>query len=99
MCLRLLQLLSAPNVLHDLHGLSGEAAPRRPVLSRVLPERTVRLLYLLAMERGFLDAMLDKAVVQPFLDLARRLSRMDARLCGAVLAAPAPEPEFGAGDE
>lgn len=99
MCLRLLQLLSAPNVLHDLHGLSDDAAPRRPVLSRVLPERTVRRLYLFAMERGFLDTMLDKAVVQPFLGLARRLSRMDARLCGAVLASPAPEPEFGAGDE
>jgi NAD(P)H-quinone oxidoreductase subunit 5 len=99
MCLRLLQLLSAPNVLHDLHSLSGDATRRRPWLSRMLPERQARRLYLFALERGFLDTLLDQAVVHPFLNLARRMSQVDARLCGAVLAASTPPADAGAGDE
>ncbi|HET9783717.1 MAG TPA: proton-conducting transporter membrane subunit [Terriglobales bacterium] len=98
MCLRLLQLLSAPNVLHDLHGLSGNATRRRPWLSRMLPERYGRRIYLFALERGFLDSLLDQAVVHPLLNAARRLSRVDARLCGAVLAASTP-PADGGEDE
>jgi NAD(P)H-quinone oxidoreductase subunit 5 len=76
---RLLQFLSAPNVLHDLHGMEvGEGhSPPRP-------------LFLFALERGFLDNMLDRVVVEPFTGLARQLTRLDRWLSGALLPAAAP---------
>ena len=58
-CFRLLQFLSAPNVLHDLHGLEnafgGRPATRDGAIDRLAPERLRRRLYLAAIERGFLD--------------------------------------------
>jgi NAD(P)H-quinone oxidoreductase subunit 5 len=93
-CFRLLQFLSAPNVLHDLHGLEsavGERpAPHGGVLVRALPGRARRWLFLLALERGFLDAILDRIVVEPFLRVTRWMSRLDQALCDTVVrAAPA----------
>lgn len=87
-CFRLLQFLSAPNVLHDLHGT--EEAMRERTLSRVdalLPDRVRHRLFLIALERGFLDSALDRLVVEPFTAAARRLTRLDAWLCGVVLPA------------
>ena len=87
-CFRLLQFLSAPNVLHDLHGME-EALPDRSRfavgLERLLPDRWRHRLYLFVLERGFLDSVLDRVVVTPFTSAARMLTRLDARLCGAVL--------------
>jgi NADH-quinone oxidoreductase subunit L len=88
-CFRLLQFLSAPNVLHDLHGMEEtmhERSPRAVGLEVLLPDRWRRRLYLLALERGFLDSALDRLVVSPFMAAARQLTRFDAFLCGAVLA-------------
>ena len=94
-CFRLLQFLSAPNVLHDLHGIE-DAIGDRPV-SRWRPprtwcgsERARRRLFLIALERGFLDNILDRVVVEPFTRLARLLTRLDQWLCDAVLPARAP---------
>jgi NAD(P)H-quinone oxidoreductase subunit 5 len=84
-CFRLLQFLSAPNVLHDLHGLEeamGDHAARTGVLGS---DRVRRRVFLLALERGFLDTWLDRLVVEPFTGLARRLTRLDAWLSGAAL--------------
>jgi NAD(P)H-quinone oxidoreductase subunit 5 len=90
-CFRLLQFLSAPNVLHDLHGLEsamGERAPHEGgPLSLVRSERVRRRLYLLAIERGFLDSILDRVIVEPFTKLATRLTRFDQWLCDATLPA------------
>ncbi len=78
--LRLLQFLGAPNVLHDLHELEdrsgGRAGHRAP---RSLPP----WLYLFALERGFVDALLDRVVVRPFFAVAGWLDRLDRRLVGA----------------
>jgi NAD(P)H-quinone oxidoreductase subunit 5 len=82
-CFRLLQFLSAPNVLHDLHGLE-HAMGDRPAAGGG------RRLFLIALERGFLDSILDRVVVEPFTRLARRLTRLDAWLCGAALPAGVP---------
>jgi hypothetical protein len=38
-------------------------------------------------ERGFLDSMLDRVVVEPFTRLATLLTRVDKSLCDAVLPA------------
>jgi NAD(P)H-quinone oxidoreductase subunit 5 len=88
-CFRLLQFLSAPNVLHDLHGIE-DAMGNRPsapsaLLERLVSERTRRRLFLIALERGFLDSVLDRVVVEPFTRAARQLTRLDAWLCEAVL--------------
>jgi NAD(P)H-quinone oxidoreductase subunit 5 len=104
-CFRLLQFLSAPNVLHDLHGLEEargdyEANPRAH--GGVLrSDRVRRHVYLMALERGFLDSFLDRFVVEPFTRVAQRLTRLDAWLSGAVLTAwrPAPASDEGGRDE
>jgi NAD(P)H-quinone oxidoreductase subunit 5 len=81
-CLRLLQFLSAPNALHDLHELEdrvgGHLAPADGGEPRLRPA-----VYLFALERGFVDALLDGLVVRPFFGLAATLDRLDRRLVGA----------------
>src|SRR5688500_17574938 len=88
-CFRLLQFLSAPNVLHALHGIEDaigdRPASRGGILDRMVSERVRRRLFLFALERGFLDSVLDRLVVEPFTRTARRLTRLDAWLCEAVL--------------
>jgi NAD(P)H-quinone oxidoreductase subunit 5 len=90
-CFRLLQFLSAPNVLHDLHGLESalgdHPAPSRMSFARLPSERLRRRLFLIALERGFLDGLLDRFVVDPFIRGVQLLSRLDRWLCDAVLPA------------
>ena len=90
-CFRLLQFLSAPNVLHDLHGIEDAIGDRpSPVdgsRKAVTLNRARRRLFLIALERGFLDSTLDRVVVRPFTRLARRLTLLDQWLCDAVLPA------------
>jgi hypothetical protein len=62
---------------------SGSRRDREPLVSARLQRRV----YLFALERGFLDSMLDRVVVDPFTRLASRLTAFDAWLCGAVLPA------------
>ena len=93
-CFRLLQFLSAPNVLHDLHGMEdaigNRPSPGRAYLEVVTSDRGHRRLFLIALERGFLDSILDRLVVEPFTRLARRLTRLDGWLCDVVLPVRPP---------
>lgn len=93
-CFRLLQFLSAPNVLHDLHGLQhapGDGAlPDGDHFRAERFARARRQLFLIALERGFLDGMVDRFVVEPFTRLGDRLTRLDRWLCGAVLPVRLP---------
>ena len=88
-CFRLLQFLSAPNILHDLHSLESLAGARPPrtatTLGRLVPGRVQRRLYLAALERGFLDEILDRLIVLPFQRGAGALSRVDRFLCDVVV--------------
>jgi NAD(P)H-quinone oxidoreductase subunit 5 len=90
-CFRLLQFLSAPNVLHDLHGMEDaigdRPAPVGGFLEAATSDRMRRLLFLIALERGFLDSILERAIVDPFTRLARQLTRLDVWLCGTVIPA------------
>jgi NAD(P)H-quinone oxidoreductase subunit 5 len=79
-CFRLLQFLSAPNVLHDLHELErrlGEPVSREP------PRRLRGSLYLLGLERGFADSLLDRLLVRPFWAVVAALDRFDRLLAGS----------------
>ena len=88
-CFRLLQFLSAPNVLHDLHGLEEAMADQfsahRGMFTGITSDRARHRLFLIALEGGFLDSTLDRAVVEPFHRAARLFARLDEWLCGAVL--------------
>ena len=87
-CFRLLQFLSAPNVLHDLHGIQDRIADRPDdggYFAALASPRLRRRLYLVAVERGFLDSLLDRIVVRPFLGATRRLGRLDGWLCDVVI--------------
>jgi NAD(P)H-quinone oxidoreductase subunit 5 len=102
-CFRLLQFLSAPNVLHDLHGIE-DAIGNRPSpggghLEAVTSEGMRRRLFLFALERGFLDSILDRIVIDPFTRLARQLTRLDGWLCDAVLPARRRVASEGAEDQ
>ena len=86
-CFRLLQFLTAPNVLHDLHELENAAGHFEPTgahLQKAVPPRVRHWLYLFAVERGFLDPLLDRAVVVPFQRSARALDRLDRLVCDIV---------------
>ncbi len=89
-CFRLLQFLAAPNVLHDLHGiesaLGDRPAPSAGPFQMLMTGRLHRPLFLVALERGFLDPMLDRYIVERFERLAARLTRLDQWLCDAVVS-------------
>ena len=53
-------------------------------------DRVRRQVYLIALERGFLDTILDRFVVEPFTRLAGVLTRLDQWLCDALLPARLP---------
>ena len=90
-CFRLLQFLSAPNVLHDLHGIEAAVGGRpswaRGYLEQLTSDTVRRRLYLIALERGFFDSILDRFVVAPFVRVASGLARLDRWLCDAVIPA------------
>ena len=97
-CFRLLQFLTAPNVLHDLHGLEQAIGhvPRDAGHPRIVgSDRLRRRLFLVALERGFLDSILDRVIVTPFTRLAGWLDRLDRRLCDALLPAQRVAPSDG----
>jgi len=77
---RLLQFLSAPNVLHDLHELEDRAGGRA---EHRAPRSLPPWLYLFALERGFVDSFLDWVLVRPFFAVTAWLDRLDRRLVGA----------------
>jgi NAD(P)H-quinone oxidoreductase subunit 5 len=98
-CFRLLQFLSAPNVLHDLHGIEA-AAGERPVPAGGFLESRISAgarsrLFLLALERGFLDAVLDRLLVEPFRRVTGWMARLDRFLCDALIPAAPSIPAGG----
>jgi NAD(P)H-quinone oxidoreductase subunit 5 len=76
--MRTLQLLRAPSLLRDYSTLEdaiGENLPRRGAL-RVM-ESNQRAFYRFGLERGYLDSMLDKCVINPFQMLFGWCNRME----------------------
>lgn len=95
--MRTLQLLRAPSLLNDYHAMEnaiGENLPRRSGFwDRAVPEQERLWLYHFCLERGFLDPMLDKFVISPFLKAFGWCSRMEQRWIGFLAGGKAPLPD------
>jgi len=80
-CLRTLQFVRAPTLLHDYHTLEnaiGEHLPRRPFpLYRWAGEPVRIRFYRLALERGYLDVCLRTYFIAPFVRLFRWCDAME----------------------
>jgi NAD(P)H-quinone oxidoreductase subunit 5 len=81
-CLRTLQFIRAPTLLHDYHLLEGALGARPPRPGgplRLAPGRFRTWLYRFALERGYLDALLDEYVVTPFVRVFRWCDAQERR--------------------
>ncbi|MEQ1851844.1 MAG: proton-conducting transporter membrane subunit, partial [Chthoniobacteraceae bacterium] len=95
-CLRTLQFLRAPSLLHDHHQLEN-AIGSRPRAEGVmweqrLPPGLQRWLFRFSLERGFLDAMLDRFVARPFVAFFRKLDAIDSAVSRMIEGAPPGPP-------
>jgi len=82
-CLRTLQFLRAPTLLHDYRILENAIGDRLPTRTTLLERRTsdtARLwLYRLALQRGYLDACLSDWIVAPILKFFRGCDALEQR--------------------
>lgn len=94
-CVRTLQLLRAPNLLHENHELElamGSHLPRTGGhLERLVPRALQPWLYRLALERGYFDAILLDHLVGGVVRFLRAVDRWEERWT-AILEGTAPEP-------
>jgi NAD(P)H-quinone oxidoreductase subunit 5 len=85
---RTLQYLRAPSLLNELHGtedaLGGRLLPAGTPLERLLPAHVRRRLYRFALERGYLEAAIDRYLIAPILATLHRLDALERRLCARV---------------
>ena len=92
--LRTMQFLRAPSMLHDYHqmhsALGDEMAPAGTQFEDLLPENVRLWLYRWAFDRGHLDTILDRWVIQPLLDVSTLLARVDRLGSPRCLPRPAP---------
>jgi NADH-quinone oxidoreductase subunit L len=86
-CLRTLQFVRAPSVIRDHHGIENALGDRIPRTSKVGSR-----LYRFALERGYLDVVLDRFVAGPVIRLFRWFDRLERRST-AALAGPEPAPK------
>lgn len=95
-CLRTLQFIRAPSLLQDYrlleNALGRRLAESGPADPRRWSDRLRTRLYRTALERGFLDALLDDYLVRPFLAVFRWCDAMERRwtdlLCGNLRRSP-----------
>src|SRR5207248_1034311 len=77
---RTMQFLRAPSMLHDYHqmrsAIGSEIIPGRQ-FEDLLPERVRSWLYRWAFDRGHLDTLLDRWVIDPVLEVSRLFAKLD----------------------
>lgn len=94
-CLRTLQFVRAPALLHDYHTLEnaigGHLPHPAPPLPRWIAEPARLRLYRLALERGYLDAWLKACIVAPFLRLFRGCDALERAWTDFLAGTPSRE--------
>jgi NAD(P)H-quinone oxidoreductase subunit 5 len=98
-CLRTFQFIRAPTLLHDYHLLEnaiGDHLPRSRGPVRLAPVRLRGWLYRFALERGYLDSLLNNYVVNPFCQVFRWCDRMERRWTESVAGSSAKEANLAA---
>jgi NAD(P)H-quinone oxidoreductase subunit 5 len=79
---RTLQFLRAPSMLHDYHrmhsAIGGKVSPTGKHLEELLPEGMQLWLYRWALDRGYLDTILDRWFIHPLLGISRLFARLDS---------------------
>jgi NADH-quinone oxidoreductase subunit L len=97
-CLRTLQFVRAPTLLYDYRNMENAIGGRLPHLASHLeiwlPERWRARVYRLALERGYLDAWLSRAIVEPFLRLFRWCDRRERTWTNFLSGGPSRESEL-----
>lgn len=82
-CLRTLQFVRAPTLLQDYRQLENAIGDRLPRAAgfwdAVLPRGLRVWVYRFAIERGYLDALIDDYIVAPFVAVFRWCDRMERR--------------------
>jgi NADH:ubiquinone oxidoreductase subunit 5 (subunit L)/multisubunit Na+/H+ antiporter MnhA subunit len=82
-CIRTLQLLRAPSLLHDHHHLESAVGSHLPRtgghLERMVPSAIAPWLYRLALERGYFDSLLADHIIAPFVRLMRGVDAVEER--------------------
>lgn len=82
-CLRTLQFVRAPTLLQDYRQLENAIGDRLPrsigFWDSVLPRGVRVWIYRFAIERGYLDAIIDDYIVTPFVAVFRWCDRMERR--------------------
>lgn len=85
---RTLQFLRAPSMLHDYHQMhsaaGGELAPTGRHLEEFFLERFQLWLYRWALDRGHLDTILDRFVVDPLMRMSRIFAKLDGIAFGEI---------------
>jgi NADH-quinone oxidoreductase subunit L len=80
---RTLQFLRAPSMLHDYHmmhsAVGGDLSPTGKYLEELFPARVQLWLYRWSLDRGHLDTILDRFVIQRLMRLSRVFSMLDNR--------------------
>ena len=96
-CLRTLQLLRAPTLLHDYHTLENAIGSHLPQAAsfweRITPERGRVRVFRFALERGYLDAILDEYIVRPFVRLFHWCDGMERRWTAWLSGTETREPD------
>jgi NAD(P)H-quinone oxidoreductase subunit 5 len=96
-CLRTLQLLRAPSLLHDYHTLENAIGSHLPhaesVWQRRLPEGLRKWVYRFALERGYLDDVLNDYIARPFVATFRWCDRMERRWTDFLSREDSREPD------
>jgi len=87
-CLRTLQLVRAPTLLHDYHSLENAIGTHLPegqgISGRWISQRMRLRLYRLSLERGFLDSLINEYIVRPFVHVFRWCDAAERKWTNAI---------------
>jgi len=101
-CLRTLQLLRAPTLLHDYHLLEnalGGHLPRGAAPGNRVPDSWRQALYRFGLHRGYFDNLLDDWIVRPWTIFFRGCDAIEQRWTNLLAGKPSRETGSGAPSE